>query len=87
MMTCYDNVMRTIIDLTDEQLRGLTELCRKEKISRAEAIRRAVAHLLEDQATAREARRAALDASFGLWKDRAVSADTYLAKLRAEWER
>ncbi|HEY5475091.1 MAG TPA: ribbon-helix-helix protein, CopG family [Tepidiformaceae bacterium] len=79
--------MRTIIDLTDEQLRGLTELCRKEHISRAEAIRRAVARLLEERAAARETRRDALNASFGLWKDRAADTDAYLAGVRSEWER
>ena len=34
--------VRTIVDLPEEQIRKLTLLCRRERISRAEAIRRAV---------------------------------------------
>jgi len=41
-MTLDDDVMRTIIELPDAQLESLSRLCRREKISRAEAIRRAV---------------------------------------------
>ena len=42
MMTCYDDVVRTIIDLPDDQLRKLSDYCQREHVSRAEAIRRAV---------------------------------------------
>ncbi len=45
-MTYYDDAMRTIVDLPDEQVEALAELCEREKISRAEAIRRAVAAML-----------------------------------------
>jgi metal-responsive CopG/Arc/MetJ family transcriptional regulator len=87
MMTCYDDAMRTIIDLPDEQIRGLAELCAREKISRAEAIRRAVDALIEDRARCRAERKAALEASFGSWKHLGIDTDTYLAEIRAEWDR
>jgi metal-responsive CopG/Arc/MetJ family transcriptional regulator len=35
--------MRTIVDIPEEQLQRLSELCRQEGLSRAEAIRRALA--------------------------------------------
>lgn len=87
MMTWYDDAMRTIVDLPEEQIHALAELCAREKISRAEAIRRAVNEYLEQGEKTRAARLAALDATFGLWKDRGVTTDEYLAELRSEWDR
>jgi metal-responsive CopG/Arc/MetJ family transcriptional regulator len=87
MMTCYDNVMRTIIDLPDDQVRKLAAYCAREKVSRAEAVRRAVDRLVNDAAEMKARRQIALDATFGMWKDRGIDTDTYLAELRSEWER
>jgi ribbon-helix-helix CopG family protein len=42
MITRDDIIMRTIVDLPQEQIRKLALFCRREKISRAEAVRRAV---------------------------------------------
>jgi polyphosphate kinase len=42
MMTYYDDAVRTIIELPEDQLGALDGICRRESISRAEAIRRAV---------------------------------------------
>jgi hypothetical protein len=71
--------MRTIIELPAAQLEALDWLCRRDEISRAEAIRRAVALLLRD------CRMADSDAAFGLWRDRPVDAMTYEDDLRGEW--
>ncbi len=79
--------MRTVVDLTESQLAGLREYCDRHGISRDEAVGRAVQLLLDDDARSRrEARTAALAASFGTW-DKSVDPDKYLADLRAEWER
>jgi hypothetical protein len=80
MMTCYDDAMRTIIELPDDQLQQLDRICRREAISRAEAIRQAV-DLLVRERTAR-----ASHAAFGLWR-RAGAADglRYQERLRREW--
>jgi metal-responsive CopG/Arc/MetJ family transcriptional regulator len=73
--------MRTIIELPESQVEALTALCRRERISRAEAIRRAVSRLLDDeQATA-----GGMAGAFGLWKDRADEARKLRADLREEW--
>ena len=42
-MSMYDDIaMRTIVDIPKPALETLTELCRQDNISRAEAIRRAI---------------------------------------------
>ncbi|MCF3649571.1 CopG family transcriptional regulator [Synoicihabitans lomoniglobus] len=72
--------MRTIIELPDDQVTALAELCDREKISRAEAIRRAVDVMLtEKQVLSR-------DAAFGAWAQRGDSR-TAVDGLREEWNR
>ena len=72
--------MRTIIDLPGEQIEALEALCRREGISRAEAIRRAVArHVRHD-------RDATPDRAFGLWRGRGRDGLTYERRLRREWD-
>ena len=72
--------MRTIIDLPDAQLEALDGICRRELISRAEAIRRAVDLLVRDRAAG------ASHAAFGLWRGaRAVDGLRYQERLRREW--
>lgn len=87
MMTCYDDTVRTIIDLPEEQIEALAELCARERISRAEAIRRAVDAMLEERAAKRAARKAALERTFGTWAKYGIDTDTYLAEMRSEWDR
>ena len=71
--------MRTIIELPEEQLTGLDGWCRREGISRAEAIRRAVAAMLAERAKGEAA------GAFGLWRDRAADALAEQEKMRNEW--
>lgn len=79
-MTWYDDVMRTIVDLPPAQLEALDLLCRREGISRAEAVRRAVAeHLARHQADPGRA--------FGLWSARRIDSVEYQRRLRREWGR
>ncbi len=80
MMTRHDIIVRTIVDLPEEQMKKLALLCRKEKISRAEAVRRAVDQLLRKSSTGN------LQAFFGASKSRG-SVSRHLAKLRAEWSK
>lgn len=70
--------MRTIVDIPPEQLQQLNELCRREELSRAEAVRRAIALLLAKQPHQP-------DDAFGLWKDRDVDGVSYQQQLRGEW--
>ena len=73
--------MRTIIDLPDHQLDSLAELCRQGRISRAEAIRRAVALYINKHAAADK------DEAFGLWRGRKVEGVAYQRRLRREWSK
>jgi len=78
-MISYDDIiMRTIVDLPAEQVRKLALLCRKEKISRAEAVRRAVEQLLRSNSGHD------LRAYFGASKTRG-SVSRHLTRLRREW--
>lgn len=55
--------MRTIIDITDEQVKALDEISELEKTSRAALIRQAIDRMLVEDARSGEAAQAA----FGLW--------------------
>ena len=79
--------MRTIIDLPEEQLAALKAECERERISRAEAIRRAVEAWLNDPDRKRARRRDVLDATFGAWKHLGIDGLEYQRAIRAEWDR
>jgi predicted transcriptional regulator len=70
--------MRTTVDLSDNQIRALDAIAKKEKQSRASLIRQAVHDYLDK-------RRMETDA-FGLWADRKVDGLAYQEKVRrSEW--
>ena len=75
--------MRTIVDLPEEQIRALDAYSKKHGVSRAEAVRRAVAMFLPERRPRR------LDfrnhPAFGSWKERDVDSVVHQQKLRAEW--
>ena len=78
----YDAViMRTIVDIPEGQLTDLNEFSREERISRAEAIRRALAQYLRAWKTAGHGSDA-----FGLWKGRKTTGLKYEDHIRREWE-
>jgi Arc/MetJ-type ribon-helix-helix transcriptional regulator len=87
MMTWYDDIMRTIIDLTDKQIEALKVICARKRISRAEAIRQAVDRLAEEEGADDEALEATLDEVFGSWKHQGIDGAEYQKRLRSEWER
>ncbi|MBA3298051.1 MAG: ribbon-helix-helix protein, CopG family [Acidobacteria bacterium] len=71
--------MRTIIDLPPTQLEALETLCKREGISRAEAIRRAVAALVGAESASAAGR------AFGLWRGRTGGLE-YQEQRRREWD-
>ena len=82
MMTCHDDGMRTIIDIPSAQLSALDSWSHARGISRAEAIRQAVAHLL----VAEDGRRYAIDATSGMWRERGADGLSSQEALRSEWD-
>lgn len=72
--------MRTIIELPEDQAAALAELCKLERISRAEAVRRALGEMLARKQS--QGRKQA----FGAWRDRGDSRK-FVENLRQEWER
>jgi metal-responsive CopG/Arc/MetJ family transcriptional regulator len=73
--------MRTLIDLPQTLLNEIDALARREEISRAEAVRRAVARYVAELSAPRQ------DAAFGIWKSRRLDALDYEDSLRDEWRR
>ena len=71
--------MRTIVDLTDDQVAALKRLGERSKLSRAELVRRAVAAYLRDHEP--DAR----DEAFGLWQDDPRDGLDLQRGLREEW--
>ncbi|MFM8704489.1 MAG: ribbon-helix-helix domain-containing protein, partial [Planctomycetia bacterium] len=53
--------MRTLVDVPEDQVKALAALCIAQGISRAEAVRRAVARLLAEE------RRPGREQAFGAW--------------------
>ncbi len=80
MMTCYDDAMRTIVDLRDDQVAELDEVGAEEHISRAEAVRQAVDLYL------RERKRNAARRAFGSWRHKKLDGVEYTRALREEWD-
>ena len=79
-MTCYDDTMRTIIDLREDQLAALDRIMADEQVSRAEAIRDAVDVYL------RERKRVASRAAFGGWAHKKLNGLSYTEAARKEWD-
>ncbi|MFM2196628.1 MAG: hypothetical protein RLZZ505_60 [Verrucomicrobiota bacterium] len=74
-----DCIMRTIIDLPEQQLAALGAFCERERISRAEAIRRAVEAWLVSRLPAERA------SVFGAW-EHGKDSRQIVDELRSEWE-
>ena len=81
-MPHHDDGVRTIIELPTDQLRALDAWREARGLSRAEAVRRAVASLLADEAQAR----VAVDAAFGIWSSRGVDGLAEQERLRKDWD-
>jgi len=82
----YDIAMRTIIDLPPEQIRALDGYRKKQGISRAEAVRRAVASFLPAKPGKQFDFRK--DPAFGSSRDfRKEDSVELVRRLRKEWER
>jgi hypothetical protein len=78
VITRDDIAVRTIVDLPQEQIRKLTLFCRREKISRAEAVRRAVDRFLRGSPASD------LRSFFGASPTRG-KISKQVARLRHEW--
>lgn len=70
--------MRALVDIPDRQIDELAVICEAKKLSRAEAIRQAIASYIEKN------KPGTADA-FGLWKNRKVDGLTYQEQVRSEW--
>ena len=71
--------MRMTISLPDEQAKHLVEVSRREGISRAEAVRRAVGRYLDEHRPIR------WEGAFGMWRGRELDGFARERRLRDEW--
>ena len=81
MILIYDISMRTLIDIPENLLAEIDSLAKREKISRAEAVRRAMAEYVAKRSISKP------DAGFGIWKSKRIDALDYEDSLRGEWHR
>lgn len=73
--------MRTIISLPQKTIDALARICRDEKISRAEAIRRAIDIYIRKKISPN-----GQDSAFGIWKAKKIDSLAFVDRLRSEWE-
>ena len=79
-MTTREALQRLIAELPEDQLEALDGICRRDEISRAEAIRQAVALLIKRSGAGTSER------AFGLWRNRPrLDGLRYQERLRREW--
>jgi predicted transcriptional regulator len=71
--------MRTLVDIPNDQIRSLAELCARSNRPRAALIREAIAEYLANH------RQPAAEDAFGLWGKAAPDGLKYQKKVRAEW--
>lgn len=71
--------MRTIVDIPEDRIQALSRICKRHRISRAEAVRQAIDHYISIRRTEDS------DEAFGLWKERGVDGLQYQQDVRAEW--
>ena len=72
--------MRTIVDLPPDQVEALAKHCKSQGISRAEAVRRAVAQLLKHEESNHR------EKAFGAWKQKNVDSVRLIQEMRDEWD-
>jgi hypothetical protein len=79
MISSLDIIMRTIIDIPDDQVAQLADVGRRRGVSRAALVREAIGAYLERHGGK------ARESAFGLWGKGAPDGLAYQRKLRAEW--
>ena len=70
--------MRTLVDIPERQITALTSICANQGLSRAEAIRQAIALYIEEN-------KSASDDAFGLWSKEPRDGLSYQEQARSEW--
>lgn len=71
--------MRTLLDIPEDQIKELAEICERRKLSRSAAIREAIASYVAKNRLNKQ------EDAFGLWGDRKIDGLAYQEKLRSEW--
>jgi hypothetical protein len=88
-MMRYHDIMRTIVDIPDDDIRWLDRKAAEQGKSRTALVREAVEAYRVEVGNDVDRRRAALRAGFGAWKDRSDIGDAveWQRRERASWTR
>ena len=71
--------MRTLVDIPEDDIEMLNELCAARRVSRSELVRSAIALYLRANGND------LVDDAFGLWAGRKEDGLAYQKRLRSEW--
>jgi metal-responsive CopG/Arc/MetJ family transcriptional regulator len=74
-------MMRTLVDIPEEDLERLAKATKQQGISRAEFVRRAIKASLQSRPAAD------LSKYFGIWADNPEDGQAFQDRMRAEWTR
>lgn len=77
----YRGIMRTIVDIPEEDLEKLDRAANMQKVSRAELVRRAVNLYLNQEKSLKKG----FDTAFGVWNNFDSGSSEYQNALRKEW--
>lgn len=69
------------MDIPDKMLKEIDEVAKRDSISRAEAVRRAMADFIATRSVS------TTDSAFGIWRSRHIDALDYEDSVRGEWDR
>lgn len=73
--------MRTIVELPEDQIKGLKDLAETTHLSRAELMRRAVSEYLAKYKHNEN------EEAFGLWSKNKLNAIDHQQQMRSEWDK
>ncbi len=75
--------MRTIIDISDSQVRFLNQLSNDRKTSKASIIRTALNNYIDQY----DKNKKSYEIAFGIWKNKNIDGLSYQRDLREEWNK
>ena len=80
-------MVRALVTIPENCLKQLDRFAREKKQSRAEIIRQAINHYLQNNKKKKESWQEIVHKTAGILKDKIKDTDAYLEELRSEWAR
>ncbi len=80
-------MVRTLITIPEEDKQWLKNYSRSHHVSMAQIIRMAINEFKKRKKNDKNDFHKALEATFGMWKDKNIDSVEYVRQLRSEWDR